>query len=71
MHLFVAVEYHGMSPVLRKWISEVTIMCNGNGFCGGGIWWIIILAVLFCCCGNGNGLCGANACGNGCERTCC
>lgn len=41
-------------------------MCNGNGFCGGNIWWIIILAVLFCCCGNGQ-----NTCGNVCERTCC
>ena len=40
-------------------------MCNGNN-----IWWIIILVVLFCCCGNNNG-CGANLCGNGCERTCC
>ena len=40
-------------------------MCNGNN-----IWWIIILAVLFCCCGNGNG-CGTNLCGNTCERTCC
>ena len=46
-------------------------MCNGNGFCGGGIWWIIILVLLFCCCGNGNNACGANLCGNGCERTCC
>ena len=43
-------------------------MCNGNGFCGGNIWWIIILAVLFCCCGNGNT---ASLCGNTCERTCC
>ena len=41
-------------------------MCN-NG-CGFNIWWIIILAVLFCCCGNGNT---AGLCGNGCERTCC
>lgn len=41
-------------------------MCNGNGNCGFNIWWIIILAILFCCCGNGNGLCGG-----GCERTCC
>ena len=46
-------------------------MCNGNGFCGGGIWWIIILVVLFCCCGNNNNGCGANLCGNSCERTCC
>lgn len=48
-------------------------MCNGNGFCGGNIWWIIILVVLFCCCGcgNNNGACGANLCGNGCDRTCC
>lgn len=54
--------------MLSNLISEVTIMCNGNG-----IWWIIILVVLFCCCGcgNTNGSCGANLCGNGCERTCC
>ena len=42
-------------------------MCNNN-FCGGNIWWIIILLVLFCGCGN-NGLCGQyNNCGrdNGC-----
>lgn len=45
-------------------------MCNGNGFCGGGIWWIIILVVLFCCCGCGNGNT-ASLCGNGCDRACC
>ena len=43
--------------------------CGNNGGCGFNIWWIIILAVLFCCCGNGtntanNGLCG-------CEHNCC
>jgi len=42
-------------------------MCNGNGFCGNNIWWIIILAVLFCICGNGNN----SLCGNGCDHTCC
>ena len=46
-------------------------MCNGNGSCGISIWWIIILAILFCCCGNGNGLCGNSLCGNGCNNTCC
>ena len=45
-------------------------MCNGNGFCGNSIWWIIILAVLFCCCGCGNGN-NNGICGNSCERTCC
>ena len=44
--------------------------CGNNGGCGFNIWWIIILAVLFCCCGNGNS--GATGiCGGGCERTCC
>ena len=42
-------------------------MCNTN-FCGINIWWIIILAILFCCCGNGNQ---GGLCGNSCERTCC
>lgn len=38
-------------------------MCNGNnGLCGGNIWWIIILLLIFCNCGNQ---------GCGCERTCC
>ena len=51
-------------------------MCN-NGFCGGNIYWIIILLILFCGCGN-NGLCGGNnyggnGCGNncGCDNNCC
>ena len=39
-------------------------MCN-NGFCGGNIWWIVILLVLLCGCGN-NGLCGQNSCDNNC-----
>ncbi len=43
-------------------------MCN-NGFYGGNIWWIFILLVLFCGCGN-NGMYGNNYdnCGrdNGC-----
>ena len=63
------MEYHGMSGDASIYeFSEVTIMCN-NGSCGFNIWWIIILAVLFCCCGNGNGNIGL--CGGGCERTCC
>lgn len=49
-------------------------MCCGNGF-GGGCSWIIILIILFLCCGNGwssfnNGCgCGCNdgcGCNNGC-----
>ncbi len=50
-------------------------MCN-NGFCGGNIWWIIILLLLVCNCGGTgygltNGCCGTgygmnNGCG--CER---
>ena len=45
-------------------------MCNNN-FCGGNIWWIIILLVLFCGCGNGSGGY-ANNCGNhcGCDNNC-
>lgn len=36
--------------------------CN-NGF--GGCWWIIILILLFCNCGNNwGGNCGCNWCGN-------
>ena len=30
-----------------------------NGFCGNNCWWIIILLILFCGCGN-NGLCGGS-----------
>ena len=50
-------------------------MCNNN-FCGGNIWWIIILLVLFCGCGN-NGMCctgytgNSNNCGCGCDNNCC
>ena len=58
-----------MSQVLNHHFLEVTVMCNGNSFCGINIWWIIILAILFCCCGNGTN--NANLCGNTCERTCC
>ena len=36
-----------------------------NGFCGGNICWIIILLILFCGCGNTNGICGNNN-GNNC-----
>ena len=48
-------------------------MCNNN-FCGGNIWWIIILLILFCGCGN-NGMCGStfsgnNNCGCGCDNNC-
>lgn len=46
-------------------------MCNNN-FCGGNIWWIIILLVLFCGCGNNGGMCGTaynnNNCG--CDHGC-
>ena len=48
-------------------ISEVTIMCNGNGFFGGNsCWWIIILILLFCCCGNGSGNLGCGCDNNNC-----
>ena len=43
-------------------------MCNNN-FCGGNIYWIIILILLFCNCG-GN-LCGGGNYNNcGCDNNC-
>ena len=44
-------------------------MCNNN-FCGGNIWWIIILLILFCGCGNNGAMygCGNNNCG--CDHNC-
>ena len=42
-------------------------MCN-NHFCGGNMWWIIILILLFCGCG-GSGMCG-NSYNNGCDNNC-
>lgn len=62
-----------MSGNAAKFHQEVRIMCN-NGFfgCGNNCWWIIILILLFSCCGNGMGMsnCG---CGNncGCDNNCC
>lgn len=72
-HLFWAAEYLGMSGIAAEKISEVFIMYN-NGFCGNSCWWIIILILLFCGCGN-NGLCGStynnnNSCGCGCDNNC-
>ena len=42
-------------------------MCN-NSFYGGNIWWIIILLVLFCGCGNNGMSANYDNCGrdNGC-----
>ncbi len=64
-----------MSGSAAKKFPEVFLMCN-NGFCGGNIWWIIILLLLVCNCGGTgygltNGCCGTgygmnNGCG--CER---
>ena len=70
LHLFAAAEYLGMSGFAAKKIPEVFIMYN-NGFCGNSCWWIIILILLFCGCGN-NGLCGNNYSGNncGCDNNC-
>ncbi len=61
LHLFAAVEYHGMSGEPLRKFSEVFFMCGNNG---NNCWWIIILVLLFCCCGNGNGNWG----GCGCDR---
>ena len=44
-------------------------MCNNN-FCGGNIFWIIILLILFCGCGNNSSL-WSNNCGNGCGNDRC
>ena len=67
-HIFPREEYHGMSgSALKNPISEVMIMCNNN-FCGGNIWWIIILLILFCGCGNGNNGMWNNNCG--CDSNC-
>jgi len=73
MHLFWSGEYLGMSGDRRQKNLEVFIMYN-NGFCGNSCWWIIILILLFCGCGN-NGLCGGssynnNNCGCGCDNNC-
>ena len=57
-----------MSVVLITKNGRFLTMCN-NGF--GGCWWIIILILLFSCCGcNGIGL--NNGCGNncGCDYNC-
>ena len=45
-------------------------MCN-NG-CGNNCFWIIILLILFCGCGNNGGLLGGNngGCGCGCDNNC-
>ncbi len=43
-------------------------MCNfgNNGFCGGNLYWIIILLILFCGCGQNQSGCGCE-----CENTRC
>ena len=56
-----------------KNFPEVVYMCNNNSFCGGNICWIIILILLFCNCGGGNGtMWSGNNCGNncGCDNNC-
>ena len=50
-----------------KSISEVFIMFN-NGMCGNSCWWIIILLLLFCGCGNNGGY-SNNGCYN--NNNCC
>ena len=48
--------------------SEVLVMCNNNGFCGGNICWIILIIILLCNCGGGTFLGGGNGCG--CDNNC-
>ena len=55
----------GDSPQIN---SEVLIMCNNNGFCGGNICWIILIIILLCNCGGGNLLGSNNNCG--CDNNC-
>ena len=40
-----------------------------NGFCGNNCWWIIILLLLFCGCGNNGNTYPANN-GCGCDHNC-
>lgn len=53
-----------MSGKDRNKLLEVFLMCNN--FCGGNFFWVIILAILFCGCGN-NGMM-QNNCGCGCDN---
>ena len=57
-----------MSGFRRESFLEVLIMYN-NGFCGNNCWWIIILLLLFCGCGNGFGSQVANN-NCGCDHNC-
>ena len=49
-------------------------MCGNNGICncfsGNNLWWIIILVLLFCNCGNG-GMATGNGCYNDNNCGCC
>ena len=47
--------------------SEVLVMCNNNGFCGGNICWIILIILLLCNCGGGSFLGNGNC---GCDNNC-
>ena len=49
--------------------SEVTFMCMNSGNSCSCLWLIIMIVLLFCCCGNGNW--GGNNCGNDCNNNCC
>lgn len=46
-------------------------MCGNNGCFGGNIWWIIILILLFCNCGNNWGCGNWNGCDNNNNCGCC
>ena len=67
-HNFVAAEYLGMSGSAATKKFGGILMCN-YGFGGNNCWWIIILLLLLCNCG-GNGICGSNNNGCGCDNNC-
>lgn len=60
-----------MNGIAVKSFAEVMNMCNNN-FCGGNLCWIIILLILFCGCGNNNGMVANNCgcCDNNCGNCC-
>ena len=60
-----------MNGIAVTSFAEVCFMCNNN-FGGGNLCWIIILLILFCGCGNNNGMVSNNCgcCDNNCGNCC-